>query len=132
MLHHLEQARIGAEEVLPEVRAALDEIFLILPVGDLAHAAHEKALAVVGDERIPVGAPDDLDDVPADAAEDRFEFLDDLAVTAHGTIEALEITVDDEDEVVEFFPCGERYSSQRFGFIRFAVTEEGPYLAAGA
>ena len=38
VLDHLQQTRIGAEEILPEIGAALDEIFLILPVGDLAHA----------------------------------------------------------------------------------------------
>jgi len=30
------------------------------------------------------------------------ELLDDLAVAAHGTIEALQVAVDDEDQVVEF------------------------------
>ena len=39
MLDHLQQPRIGAEEILAEIRSALDEIFLILAVGDLAHAA---------------------------------------------------------------------------------------------
>src|SRR5436305_1890263 len=132
MLHHFQQAWVGAEKVLPEVRAALDEIFLILAVGDLAHAPNQEAFAVVGDERIPVGAPDHFDNVPSDAAEDRFQFLDDLAVAAHGTVEALEIAVDDEDQVVEFFACRERDSSERFGFIRFAVPQECEYLAASA
>ena len=58
MLDHLQQARIGAEEVLPEVGAALDEVFLILPVGDFAHAANQQAVAIVLDQRVPIAAPD--------------------------------------------------------------------------
>src|SRR3712207_7423764 len=42
-----------------------------------------------------------FDDVPARAAEDRLELLDDLPVAAHGAVEALQVAVDDEDEVVE-------------------------------
>ena len=39
MLDHFQQAGIGAEQVLPEVSSALDEIFLILPVADFAQTA---------------------------------------------------------------------------------------------
>src|SRR5579884_759768 len=108
MLDHLEQARIAAEEVLAEIRAALDEEFLILPVGDFAHTAHQQAVAVVLDERIPVGAPDDLDDIPSGAPEDGFEFLDDLAVAAHWAVEPLQVAVHDEDQVVETLTRGQR------------------------
>ena len=58
---------------------------------------------VVRDERVPIAAPDDLDDIPAGAAEDGFEFLNDLAVAANRAIEALQVAVDDEDEIVESF-----------------------------
>ena len=54
-------------------------------------------------ERIPVVAPDYLDDVPAGAAEDRFEFLYYLAIAAHRAVEALEVAVYYPDEVVELF-----------------------------
>ena len=73
-------------------------------------------------------APDDLDDVPAGAAEQRFEFLDDLAVAAHRAVEALEIAVDDPDQVVEILARGERDGAERFRFVAFAVAEERPDL----
>ena len=60
VLDHLEQARVGSEEVLTEVSAALDEIFLILAVGDFAHAPDEQPVSIVLDERVPIAAPDAL------------------------------------------------------------------------
>src|SRR6185369_16227874 len=99
---HVEQARVAAEEMLTEVRAGLDGVFLILAVDDLAHALREQAVAIRGEEGIPVAAPQHLDDVPPGAAEARFELLDDLAVAAHRAVEPLQVAVDDPDEVVEF------------------------------
>ena len=59
--------------------------------------------------------------VPAGAAEERLELLDDLAVAAHGAVEALQVAVDDEDQVVEAFAAGQRDRAQRFGFVGLAV-----------
>src|SRR5260370_21473719 len=64
MLHHLEQPGIGAEEILPEIRAALDEIFLVLAVGDLAHASKKHTIAIGLNELVPIAPPADLDNVP--------------------------------------------------------------------
>jgi hypothetical protein len=37
-----------------------------------------------------------LDDVPARAAEDGFQFLNDFSVAAHRAVEPLQVAVDDE------------------------------------
>ena len=131
MLDHLEQAGIGAEEILAEIGAALDEIFLILAVGDLAHAPDEQAVAIGLNERIPIAAPDQLDNVPSRAAENRFQFLDDLAVAAYRSVEALQVAVDDENQVVEPLARRQRDRAERFRFVHFAIAEEGPDFAAG-
>ena len=81
---------------------------------------------VLGQQRIPVVAPDDLDDVPAGAAEDAFELLNDLAVAAHRAVEPLQVAVDDEDQVVELLARGQRDGAERFGLVAFAVAQEGP------
>ena len=47
-----------------------------------------------------------LDDVPTSAAEDRFKFLYYLPIAAHRAVEALEVAIDDPDEVVELFARG--------------------------
>ena len=99
--HEGRQARVSAEEVLAHVGARLDRVLLPLAVEDVGHALHEHAVRVARQELVPLAAPDDLDDVPAGAAEDGLQLLDDLAVAAHRPVEALQVAVDDEDEVVE-------------------------------
>src|SRR5262249_15935844 len=54
----------------------------------------------------------------------------DLSVAANRTIEALEIAVDDEDEVVEFLArCQRELCAERLGFVRLTVADEGPDFA---
>src|SRR5206468_10341015 len=74
-------------------------------------------------------SPDHLDHVPAGAAELAFELLDDLAVAAHRAVEALQVAVDDEDQVVELVARREADRAERFGLIHLAVATEHPYLA---
>ena len=47
VLDHVEQPRIGAEEVLADVGADLDGVLLILAVDDFAHALDEQAVAIL-------------------------------------------------------------------------------------
>ena len=131
VLHHLEQAGIAAEEILPEIGAALDKVLLILAVADLAHAPDQQPITIAADEAVPVGAPDDFDDIPSRATENGFQFLDDLAIAADRPVESLQIAIDYKDEVVEAFAGGQRDGTERFGFIHLAIAEKGPDLAAG-
>ena len=124
------QARVGAEEVLAHVGAAgSTEYFCHSPSTDVGHALHEHAVRVAGQQLVPLAAPDDLDDVPAGAAEDSLQLLDDLAVATHRPVEALQVAVDDEDEVVEPLAGGDRERAQRLRLVRLAVAQEGPHAA---
>src|SRR5688500_9333911 len=98
--HQIEQLRIGTPELLADVAAGLDGVLLILAVDDLAHALDEQAVVILFEKRIPLASPDHLDHIPSGAAEDRLELLDDLPVAADGTVKALQVAVDDEDQVV--------------------------------
>src|SRR5690606_6665788 len=91
--------------------------------------ATEDALLVTLQERIPVAAPDQFDHVPAAATEIAFEFLNDLAVAAHRTIQTLQVAVDDEDQVVELLARRQTDGAQGFGLVHFAVAAEDPDLA---
>jgi hypothetical protein len=51
--------------------------------------------------------PQQLDHVPAGAAEFAFQFLDDLAVAAHRAVQALQVAVDHEDQVVQLLARGQ-------------------------
>ena len=128
MLDHLEQLRVLAPEVLAEVLARFDGVFLIFAVDDLAHALDEQAVLVFREQRIPVLAPQHLDDIPAGAAEHRLELLNDLPVAAHRAVEPLQVAVDDEDEVVELLAGGQRDGAERFGLVGLAVSEKRPHF----
>ena len=125
-----QQARVGAEEVLPDVGARLDRVLLGLAVEHLAHAMDECAVDVARQQRVPLAAPDDLDHVPAGAPEDGLQLLHDLAVAAHRAVESLEVAVDHEGEVVEPFAGGDRQRAQRLRLVHLAVAQERPDPAA--
>ncbi len=105
--NQLEQFWVFAEELLADISAGLDGVFLILAVNDFSHAFDEQASFVGGKKRVPVTAPNHLDDVPARASEGGFQFLDDLAVAANRAIEPLKVAVDDEYQVVQLFSGGQ-------------------------
>ena len=76
MFDHFEQARIGAEEMLAKIGAGFGRVFLPLAVYDFAQAFDEQALAILGEQWVPIAAPDHLDGVPTGASESRLQFLD--------------------------------------------------------
>ncbi len=118
--------------MLAVVGAGLDGQRLELTVRRAVHLVDEHTVGVAGEEVVPLTSPHDLDDVPAGAAEERLQLLDDLAVAAHGPVELLQVAVDDEREVVELLAGGDADGAQGFRLAHLAVTEEGPHaLAAG-
>ncbi len=127
----LEQHRVAAEEVLAHVGAVAGLERLVFAVDALLHHVDEPPVGVRGEQRIPARAPDHLDHVPAGAAEVGLELLDDLAVAAHRAVEALQVAVDDPDQVVEPLAAGEPDRAHRLGLVHLAVAEERPHLASG-
>ena len=117
---------VGPEEAIARIRPGLDRVHLPLPVDGLVHALDEDAVGIRREERVPVLAPQHLDDVPAGAAEGAFEFLDDVAIAANRAVETLQVAVDHENEVVEFLPGRQRDGTERLGLVHLAVAEEGP------
>src|SRR5262249_13382880 len=118
---HLQQLGIFAEKVFADVGSAFDDIFLVLPVNDLSHAMDELAIAVGSQERVPVAPPDHLDDVPSRTAEPRLQFLNNLPVSTNGTIQALQVAVDDEDQIVQLLADRQIDGPQRFRLIGLTV-----------
>ena len=129
VLDHFLQLRIGAEEVLAGIGTAVLFVGLIFTVHALLHAAAQQPLVVFFQQRIPQPPPDHLDHVPPGAPEQAFQFLDDLAVAAHRTIQALQVTVDHEHQIIQLFPAGHGQRAQGFGLVHLAVAEKGPDLA---
>ena len=126
VLDELAQPRVRPEEVLADVRPAGDRELLELAVERVVHLLDEDAVDVAREELVPLAAPDDLDDVPAGAAEDRLELLDDLAVAADRAVEPLQVAVDDEGQVVEALARRDVERAERLGLVGLAVAEERP------
>ncbi len=123
----LQQLGVLAEEMLADVaRRRRPTYFWYWPSTTSIIRCGEQAVVVGLDQRVPVAAPDHLDDVPAGAAERPFEFLDDLAVAAHRAVEPLQVAVDDEDQIVELLARGQRDGAERLGLVALAVAQEGP------
>ncbi len=95
--HHLQQFRIFAEEMFAHIGAIFGFVSLVLSVHHFLHAFLQQAILVLGEQAIPLAAPYDLDDIPAGATEYAFQFLNDLAVAAHRSVEALQIAVHHKD-----------------------------------
>src|ERR1700736_2968666 len=111
--------------MLAHVRTRFDDELLVFAVDQFAHALDQQAFRVALENRIPLATPQNLDDVPTRAAEGGLELLDDLAVAAHGAVEALQVAVDDENQIVELLARSERDGAKGFRFVGFAVAEEG-------
>src|SRR3954464_7481525 len=107
MLHHAQQPWISSEQVLAEVGPTLHKKFLVLAVGDFAQAPYQQAITVVRDKAVPIAAPDDFDYVPAGAAENCFKLLNNFSVAAHRAVKALQVAVDDPDQIVELLARGQ-------------------------
>src|SRR5262245_65578583 len=89
-------------------------------------------MLVLLEQRIPLAAPEHFDDVPPRTSKDRFELLNDVTVTPDGSVEALQVAVDDEDQVVELFTRGKRNRAECFRFVCLAVAEKRPDFRIGA
>src|SRR4030095_17266192 len=91
-----------------------------------------QAVVVLLEQRIPFRAPEHLDNVPSGSAERCLELLDDVSVATDRTIEALQIAVDDEDQVVEFFTRWKRNGTESLRLVGLTISDEGPDLRIGA
>ena len=126
--HPFEQFGVFAEKVASQIGAAPDDIVLPFPVHVFVHAPGQQAVRVSGQQFVPFAAPDHLDDIPAGAAENGFQFLDDTAVAPDRAVQPLQVAVDHEDQVVQPFPGRQGDGAQRFRLVRFAVAHETPDL----
>ena len=105
-------------------------VLLQLAVDRLVQALEDRGFVVAGEERVPVRAPQQLDDVPARPGEESFELLHDGAIAAHRSVQALQVAVHDDDQVVQPLAPGERQPRQGLRLVHLAVADEGPDLAA--
>ena len=120
-------AWVATKEVVAHEATGLTLVGLVVAVRRCVHEVHERTVAVLCQQGVPFTTPDDLNDVPAGTSEERFELLNDLSVTSHRPVEALQVAVDDEVQVVELFERCVLQHSTAFWFVEFTVTQEGEH-----
>lgn len=103
-------------------------VVLEFPVTDFIHTLLQEAGFIAFKKRVPQPSPDNLEHIPASATKHAFQLLNNFTVTAHRTIQTLQVTVDNEDQIFQPLAPGEGNSAQRFRLITFAITEKGPHF----
>ena len=127
--HHLQRLGVTAEEVFAHKSAVIGLEGLVVTVQRVHHQLTQLAALITRQQRVPVAAPDQLDHVPARAAELAFKLLDDLAVAAHWAVQPLQVAVHNKNEVIEVFPGGQADGAQRLHLIHLAIAAKHPDLA---
>ncbi len=130
--HHRSRARIPIEEVLTDVGTVIGLVGLVVAIGGDVHQIDQGTIGVGGEQRIPAATPHDFDHIPAGPAEEALQLLHDLAVAADRSVQALQIAVDDEGQVVQTLVGGQLQGTAAFHLIHLTVTEEGPHPLLGS
>ena len=125
------EPRVDPEEVVAHEGAALDVVALPPPVDDGVEARQQHTVLVAPQQLVPLAAQDHLDDVPPGASEHRLQLLDDLAVAPHRPVQALQVAVDHEHQVVEPLRGGHVQRPQGLRLVGLAVAQERPHPRAG-
>jgi hypothetical protein len=120
---------VFVEEVNEIVAAVSRAQRLILAIDRGGEPAKQRMFLVAREESVPFRAPQGLDDVPARATEQALQLRNNLAISAHRPVQALEVAVDDEGQIVEPFARGKRKASDRFRLVHLAIAEDAPHMS---
>ena len=123
------QRRVLAEKMFAVVAPVLGGEGLELAVHRLGKGARQCAALVARKQAIPIGAPHELDHVPAGPGEQGLEFIDDAAVAAHRAVESLQVAVDDPRQVVQALARSQRERAHALGLVHLAIAEDAPDAA---
>ena len=130
----LDQSRAAADRCRRSARGRRrrdsTRVLLILAVHDLAHALGEQPVVVAREQLIPVAAPQDLDDVPAGAAEERFELLHDLPLPRTGPSRRCRLQLMTQIRLSSFSRAARRDGAERFGLVRSPSPRNAQTLSA--
>ncbi|MNZ44219.1 hypothetical protein D3C78_618470 [compost metagenome] len=126
MLDQFLQGRLLVEEVLKVVGAVFGPQVLELTIRGSRQLTQQNVFAVARKQGVPLRAPEHLDHVPAGTTEQRFQLLDDLAITAHRPIQALQVAVDHKGEVIQLLARGQGQAGDGFRLVHLTIAEHTP------
>ena len=125
-IHELFQPGVTVHPMLTLFVSRKYRVALIVAVEALLHAMPQHPLVIRGEQRVPTTAPDHLQDLPVSAAKRPLQLLNDLAVTADRSVEALQIAVDDNHQIIEPFTGGDVDGAQHLRLIGLTVADKAP------
>ena len=99
---------------------------MVVAIDGFFHPLNKPAVLILRQQRIPIRTPNDFDDIPAGTGKSSFEFLNNFPVTAHRSVEALEIAINNPAKIVEPFASRECDCAERFRLVAFAIADERP------
>ena len=129
-VHHPFQLGLAVHPVFPLTVTRQYRISLVVTVEAFLHAVAQNPLIVLRQQTVPAAAPDHLDNMPPGTSEGGFQFLDDLAVAPDRPVQALQIAIDHQDQIVQPLPGRDRQRAQHLRFVTLAIADETPDLAA--
>ena len=116
--------RIFTEEVFANIRTIFRFEGLVIAVNGFVHQLDQFTAGIFTQQFVPTATPHHFDHVPASTFEDAFQFVDDLAVTGDRAVKTLQVTVDNEDQIIQFFTGSDGDRTFGFRFVHFTVAEE--------
>src|SRR6185312_8996813 len=117
------------KKVIAIVRSIVRRECLELPIYGVRKGPQQCSLSVTSEKHIPIGAPENLEDVPPCAGEEGFELVNDPAVAANRSVEPLQVAIDDKREIVQSLARGQREGSHGFRLVHLPIAEESPHAA---
>ncbi len=102
---HFQQLGVFTEKMLAGISTVVALIILVLAIHSLVHSLLQQARLIFFQQRVPETSPHHLNNIPAGAAKNPLELLNDFAIAAHWAIKALEIAIDHKNQIVEIFPA---------------------------
>src|SRR5699024_11867288 len=89
VFNQLQGALIAAEDLLAHISAVVGLESLVVTIRSCVHDVDKCAILVCFEQLVPCATPNDLGDVPASAAEEGLQLLDNLGVTTHRAVKTL-------------------------------------------
>src|SRR4030095_6836934 len=108
MFDQLAQTRIRPEEEFAAIGSVSSRKLLVGAIHRVVHLLEQDSIHVPLEQVVPLASPDDFDYVPTGAAENHLQFLNDLPISTHGSIQALQVAVHYEDQIIEPLARGEK------------------------
>ncbi len=127
--HHLGRLGITAKEMLAHVGTVVGLEGLVVAIERVHHQLAQGALLVARQQGVPFTAPQQFDDIPASPTKLAFQLLDDFAVAAHRAVQALQIAVDDKNQVIQLLARCQSNGTATLHLVHLAVAAEDPDLA---